>query len=75
MLNRVTLAAFADELEKLSAVSTRDTLIGVGGLIGGGALGAMGKDYMQDAAEGRTLRKEREFQQKQQMHAMSKGIR
>jgi hypothetical protein len=35
----------------------------------------MGKDYMQDAAEGRTLRKEREFQQKQQMHAMSKGIR
>jgi hypothetical protein len=61
-------------LEKLSSLTGgQKALLGTG-LIGGGVAGAYGKDAYQDAIEGKTMRKAREYQQKQQLLAYSKGV-
>lgn len=62
MITPASMAAFSDEMQK-SAAFTRGqaAVIGAGGL----AAGALGKDMLQDAREGKVARRQREFQQKQ----------
>lgn len=55
---------FADELEKISALSGGQ-LAGLTAALGTGTvLGAVGKDMYQDAREGRVLRRQREDAQR-----------
>jgi hypothetical protein len=73
MLSKTTMVAFSDELTKLAFNVGEKALLGTG-LAVGGIGGAIGKDYLQDAKEGRVMRREREFQQKQQLKAFKQGM-
>jgi hypothetical protein len=71
MLHPVTVRSFADELEKIAAMTGNQKLLLGTGVVGGGLAGAYIKDTLQDAKEGRTLRRGREFQQRQQLAAFN----
>jgi hypothetical protein len=68
------IRSFADEIEKLSSMTGgHKALLGTG-LVGGGIVGAYGKDAYQDALEGKTMRKAREYQQRQQLREYNRGF-
>lgn len=73
MLSKTTMVAFSDELTKLAFSAGEKALLATG-LAVGGVGGAMSKDYLQDAREGRVMRREREFQQQQQLKAFKQGM-
>ena len=74
MLSKVTIAAFVDEVTKIAGFTSGEKMLLTTGLVGGGLGGAYVKDAIQDAQEGRTLRKGREFQQKQQLKAFNQEM-
>lgn len=62
MIHSAMLTACFDEMHKIAALTRgQGVLIGAGGL----AAGALGKDLLQDAREGKVARRQREYQQKQ----------
>ena len=62
MMTPASMAAFSDEMQKAASITRgQAALIGAGGL----AAGALGKDVLQDAREGKVARRQREYQQKQ----------
>lgn len=73
MLDVATFEFFTDELAKVAAFSSGEKALAGLSLAGGTVLGAMGQDMRQDAREGKTYRKGREFQQLQQLAAFKKG--
>jgi hypothetical protein len=73
MLDVATFEFFTDELTKLAAFSPGEKALAGLTLAGGTVLGAMGQDMRQDAREGKTYRKNREFGQRQQLAAFKKG--
>jgi len=74
MLDVATFGFFTDELSKMAGFSSGEKALAGLTLAGGTVLGAMGKDLHQDALEGRTYRKGREFQQRQQLASFKKGL-
>jgi hypothetical protein len=73
MLDVATFEFFTDELSKLAAFSPGEKALAGLSVAGGTVLGALGQDMRQDAKEGRTYRKNREFEQRQQLAAFKKG--
>jgi hypothetical protein len=74
MLDVATFGFFTDELAKLAAFSSGEKALAGLTLAGGTLLGAAGQDMRQDAREGRTYRKGREFEQRQQLATFKKGL-
>ena len=73
MLDVATFGFFTDELAKMAAFSSGEKALAGLTLAGGTVLGAMGQDMRQDALEGKAYRKNREFEQRQQLAALKKG--
>ena len=74
MISRAMFQSFLVEVEKTASMTAGSKALLASGLAGGAAAGAVGKDIYQDAMEGRTQRRAREFQQKQQLRAFSRGV-
>lgn len=64
MLDPRVLAAFSDEMQKIAFMTPGQSALLGTGLASGTILGAKGKDILQDAREGKVMRRSREEEQK-----------